>query len=95
MSESAFVKKPYKYYAIRILNKVIIRRTVGKLTRVSSTLYSHTTKFKLKQVTYTGGTVVGIIHYNQWIRSGYTGIKVNGYEKLTRVAYKAIKPFLV
>lgn len=84
----------YKYYAIRVHNAVIIRRVLGSLKRVTSSLYKPGTEFALKQVTYTGGLPIGSLPYAEWTKRGMGAIAVNGCLKITREKMLSVKPIL-
>ena len=84
----------YRYYAIRVHNAVIIRRVLGKLKRVTSSLYKPGTEFALKQVTYTGGLAIGSVPYNEWVNRGLGAISINGCQKISREKMLSVKPIM-
>lgn len=88
-------KKPFKYFAIRFANTVIFRRTVNTLQKVRSVLYKPRTEFRLEQVTYTGGKVIGCMPYATWVKYGAKQISDNGCIKLTREQYRALDPYII
>lgn len=87
-------KKPFKYYAIRIGNTLVFRRTVNKINKVSSLLYKPNGIFRLQQVTYTGGKVMGCASYDTWLNTGGRQIAIGNYKKLDRSIYKAFEPYI-
>ena len=87
-------KKPFKYYAIRFTNTVIFRRTVGTLQKVRSVLYKPQTDFRLEQVTYIGGKVIGCMPYYQWTRHGGKQFAEGKCLQLTREQYRALHPYV-
>jgi hypothetical protein len=88
------VKKPFKYFAIRVGNTVVFRRTVGQLQRVRSVLYKPKTEFRLEQVTYSGGRVIGCISYNDWATHGGARLAGNMCIRIDRAQYKALDPYI-
>lgn len=87
-------KKPFKYYAIRIANMIVFRRTVKKLTRVKSVLYRPRTDFRLEQVTYTGGTVVGCMSYYDWTMHGGNALQPGNWIQLPKERFRALGPYM-
>ena len=87
-------KKLFKYYAIRVCNTVVFRRTVNKLKRVRSVLYNPRTEFRLEQVTYNGGLTVGCMSYTDWISHGGSKLNINGCLHITREQFKSMQPFI-
>lgn len=87
-------KKQFKYYAIRVANMIIFRRTVNKLRKVQSRLYKPNTEFSLAQITYTGGKVVGCMPYANWVMYTATGIRVGGWKLVTRDRFRALDPYI-
>jgi hypothetical protein len=86
-------KKLFKYYAIRVLNTVVIRRTVGPINLVRSRLYTPTNgKVIIEQTTYTGGKVIGTISYAAWTAHGGKAF-LKGV-RITREQFRAFRPFL-
>ncbi len=87
-------KKPFKYYAIRVANGVIFRRTVGTIEMVKSIITKRNSDLLLQQVSYRGGKVIGYMPYTEWVSYTGTAINLDGYKKLTRERYKALLPFI-
>lgn len=87
-------RKPFNYFAIRVMNTVIFRRTVAKVKKVRSVLYKPNTEFRLEQVTYTGGKVVGSMPYAMWVKHGGGQIKVSACISITRELFKAMGPYI-
>jgi hypothetical protein len=87
-------KKLFKYYAIRVANTVVFRRTVGQIQRVRSTLYKPNSDFRLEQVTYVGGSAVGCISFLEWTKHGGARIPINGCLKITREKFRALDPYI-
>lgn len=85
-------KKPFKYYAIRVGNSVIFRRTVGTLQKVRSILYKPRTEFKLEQITYTGGKIIGCMSHIDWYN--HMNKNLNSITRLTREQYRALDPYI-
>jgi hypothetical protein len=85
--------KPYKYYAIRVGNTIMIRRTLIGLKQVTSMLMKPGTQFVLKQVTYTGGIVIGSLSYRDWIRLGQSELR--SYKKLDKTMVRSLRPYIV
>lgn len=85
--------KQYKYYAIRMQNTIIVRRTLLGLKQVTSKLHKPGTDFVLQQVTYTGGIVIGSMNYQDWVKHG--GPTISTYKKIERTLARAMRPFLV
>lgn len=88
------LKKQFKYYAIRIADGIVFRRTTGKLQKVKSTLYKPGTNFRLMQVSYTGGKVVGCMSYSEWVAHAQRGIATGNYAKIDRELFKALDPYI-
>ena len=84
----------YKYYAIRVHNSVIIRRVLGTLKRVTSSLYKPGTEFALKQITYTGGQPIGSLPYTEWVKRDLGAINNNGYVKISREKMLSVRPIM-
>ena len=87
-------KKPFKYYAIRVHNMIVFRRTVGKLNKVRSLLWKPRSDFRMEQITYTGGKVVGCMTYTDWVNHGGRGIGLNGCLLVNRDHYRALGPYI-
>jgi hypothetical protein len=85
-------RKPFKYYAIRVANTIVIRRTVGHITLVRSRLYKPNSGFEVEQLTYTGGKSIGTMSYNEWVAHG--GLRLAKHAKITREQYQAMRLFL-
>lgn len=86
------VKKPFKYYAIRIANAVVFRRTVLQVTCVRSVLHKPGTDLLLEQRTYVGGKVIGFMPYNVWTRHG--GTPFTKCLRITRDLYRSLSPYI-
>jgi hypothetical protein len=87
-------RKVFKYFATRVANIVILRRTVTKLTRVRSMLYKPNSEFRLEQVTYTGGRIIGCLTYPEWAKYSKIGIQPGGCARLTREQVRALDPYI-
>lgn len=87
-------KKLFRYFAIRVANTILFRRTVDKITRVRSSLYKPGTTLKLEQISYTGGRVIGSMPYSEWLRCGKRQITNNGYVAVSRESFRALKPYM-
>jgi len=87
-------KKPFKYYAIRVANTIIFRRTVNQLFMVRSMLYKPRSEFKLEQISYTGGIIIGSMPYIEWLNHGKREIRVNGCTRIQREDYRALDPYI-
>jgi hypothetical protein len=88
-------KKRFKYFAILVANTVIFRRTVSSLQRVRSVLYSRlNAEFRLEQVTYTGGRVMGSMPYKQWLEHGGQALRLNSCTLVTRERFRALDPYM-
>ena len=85
-------KLPFKYYAVRVLNTVIFRRTVTQLSKVQSKLYKPGTNFVLTQVTYIGGRIIGSMSYTDWVKFGGKGF--NTVTKVPREQYRSLLPYM-
>lgn len=82
-----------KYYAVRVHNMIVIRKTKFGLRKITSTLSKPGTVFALRQVTFTGGKVLGVIEYKEWVNHG--GPSVLTYKQVERTTVKGMEPFLV
>ncbi len=87
-------KLPFKYYATRVGNSIVFRRTVNKLYMVKSQLYKPYTDFHLIQIGYTGGRIVATMPYKEWTRRGGSAINIGRYAKVPREQFKALSPFM-
>lgn len=85
-------KKSFKYYAIRVVNMVIFRRTVAQISLVKSRLYKPNSTFIVEQVAYTGGKVIGSIPYSEWCAHG--GRAFARHLRITREQFRALSPFM-
>jgi hypothetical protein len=85
-------KKAFRYFAIRVGNFIIFRKTVGKIRRVKSMLYRPYTEFVLTQVTYTGGKIVGCMPYKAWLE--HSGKQFSGIMLVPRDKFRALIPFI-
>lgn len=83
-----------KYFAIRMGNMVIIRRTTKFITKVKSTLVKKGSDFDLVSYTYTGGKIVGALPYKDWQFRTRTLINNGGCLKTSREVVRGLKPFL-
>lgn len=89
--------KEYKYFATRVGDMVIIRRVLKELKVIQSKLYKPGSEFALKQVSFTGGKVIGAIKFTD-----YTSRCGSDYRfgtryvvRLDRSIVRALKPFLI
>ena len=87
-------RKPFNYFAIRVQNTIVFRRTVSRIKRVRSILYKPNTEFKLQQVTYTGGRVIASMPYVTWATHGGQALNLGGCVKITKEFYRALGPYL-
>jgi len=88
------MRKQFKYFAIRVANTVIFRRTINTLQKVKSVLYNPRTEFKLEQITYTGGRVIGCMPYLEWSRHGGSRLSTSCFTQLTKEQYRALDPYI-
>lgn len=84
---------PPKYYAIRVHHTIVIRRTLVGLRRIVSVLTNPQTSFVLRQTTYTGGSIVGVVSYVAWIQHG--GPTIVSFKRIDRSLVRSMKPFLL
>jgi hypothetical protein len=87
-------KKVFKYYAIRVLNTIVFRRTISELKRVRSVLYRPRTEFRLEQVTYTGGRVIGSMSAALWQKHGGKLMQHSQCIRVTREQFRAMEPYM-
>lgn len=89
-------KKPFKYFAIRVGDMVVFRRTVNSITKIRSVLYNpHKADFRLEQITYTGGTVVGSISYVMWCKyAGAIRISIGSCKQIDRSLFRSLDPYI-
>lgn len=88
------LKKPFRYFAIRVANTVVFRRTTNKVQKAKSVLYKPKTDFKLEQVTYTGGRVIGCMPYTLWVKYGGAALSPDRLTQLSRDEYRALDPYI-
>lgn len=88
-------KLTYKYFAIRVSNTVIIRRTSDGVQKIKSVLHKPGSEFSLVQISYIGGKPIGSISYNElYNRTGYKILNL-GYVRIPVEKVKALRPFLL
>jgi hypothetical protein len=87
-------KKLFKYYAIRVMNTVVFRRTVNQIQKVKSVIYKPNSDFRLEQVTYIGGTAVGSMSYNDWAKHGGSRLSINACIRVSREQFRALDPYI-
>lgn len=101
-------KKVFKYFATRVGGGVVIRRTLGTLERVRSTLkvprltgsprmledgrYNEGITFR--QICITGGTIVGVIDLRIYAAKIGTVPTTDSVVKLTLTQKRAVKAIL-
>lgn len=85
--------KAYKYYAIRVQNTIVIRRSLVGLKIITSILSKPNTDFLLKQTTYSGGVVIGSLPYKEWV--GHGGPTIGAYRKVDRTLVRSMQPYLL
>lgn len=84
----------YRYFLTRLGNTIIIRRTAAKLKLVKSILWKPGSEFRLAQVSYVGGKVLGTISYAELVKRTPHRVQQGGYLKVTRDQVSALKPFM-
>lgn len=87
------MEKAYKYYAVRVHNMIIVRRTLVGLRKITSTLTKPGTSFALVQTTFTGGKVIGAVPYTVWLQHG--GQTMSTYRKIERSLAISMQPFFL
>ena len=87
-------KKLFKYYAIRISNTVVFRRTVSQIQKVRSVIYKPNSDFRLEQITYVGGNAVGSMPYSEWTKHKGTRLATDACVKIARETYRALDPYI-
>jgi hypothetical protein len=91
------LKKRFKYFVFRRDLIVIIKRTVGKLTKVKSVLRSTrlSSDFAMVQIHVTGGQTVGTMNYAEFVNR--TKIPLNNLQclRIERAIVRGLKPFLL
>jgi hypothetical protein len=87
-------KLPFKYYAIRVSNSVIFRRTVKQLTKVKSEVYSTASSFRVTQISYCGGKIVATMPYIEWSRHGGKPLNSSKCIRITREEFRGLVPFM-
>lgn len=85
--------RPPRYYAIRVHNMVILRRSLTGLRKVTSSLLKSESGFQLKQVTFCGGIVLGVLPYTDWCKHG--GPSITSYVKIERALARSMEPLLL
>ncbi len=87
-------KKLFKYYAFRMSDIVVIRKTTQKLKKVKSVLRNPTTSFVLEQVTIIGGLIVGTIKYTEF--NSRTKIVLSNLQckPIERATARGLLPFM-
>jgi hypothetical protein len=83
--------KPYKYYAIRVGQTIVVRKSLNGLKQITSRFYSVKNGLDIKQVTYTGGIVVGTLDVRLWAK--LKGTIVTTFKPLTRDEAKGLIPY--
>jgi hypothetical protein len=87
-------KKLFKYYAIRVGNTIVFRRTVSTLKKVRSVLYKPGTEFRIEQITYSGGQAVGCMPYNDWATHGGKRLNICMCSTISRETYRSLAPYI-
>jgi hypothetical protein len=87
-------KKIFKYYAIRVGNMIMFRRTINTLKKVRSVLYKPGTEFRIEQITYSGGQAVGCMSYNDWATHGGKRLNSGMCSLVSRETYRSLGPYI-
>ena len=87
-------RKKFKYFAIRVANSVVFRRTVSTVQRVRSVLYNPLTGFKLEQVNYVGGTPIGCMPYVDWKKYSKITLNINQGKQIDKSLYRSLDPYI-
>ena len=83
-----------RYFAIRVGNTVMFRKTVGTISVVRSVLRGRTTDFWLEQTTYVGGRPAGSLGYTRWRELGGGRIRRDGYLQISKQTYRGLDPYI-
>lgn len=87
-------KKQFKYYAIRVSDNIVFRKTANTLRRVKSVLYKISTDFRLVQISYTGGRIVGCMSYANWRECGGKPLAMGNCLRIDRELYRSLDPYI-
>lgn len=87
-------KAVYRYYAVRVYNTVIIRRTSKRISKIKSMLYKKGTEFSLVQISYIGGKVIGTIYAAELHKRCGVSVQVSKCVEINWSKVKALKPFM-